>query len=204
MGTRQAHFLPALAEGVQGVVVLEDLTARAGSAIQPAFGSAVCLGGDAVRSSSSILFNPNNSGKVLRVRRVYIRYAQGSGIPANIHLRLAFMTSPPAGADFNNAATEFFQDTSYSHVGWPDTLTTIRSPVGVVAGGRSTALGATVAVLLHDTNQQVPHPIEFEFDSFVLAPMTAALVQTDSTNILDFLRVAWQWTEEPIRGRPAS
>ena len=200
LGVRQSHFLPALNEGVQCVILLEDMTGKSGSTLQPAFAGGTPLAGDGgTRASSAILFNPESSGIKVRVRSIVATPQIASGIPTFLVVTTAFMTGPPAPADFGTTVTEFFQNHTYSHLGWP-TLTTIRSPVAVMLTGRSAPLGSRHTFRVRDVatgGQFSEHPITFE--DYVLGPSMACVVQLTSIQLTDTLgSVSFQWTEEPL------
>jgi hypothetical protein len=199
LGVRQAHFLPTLAEGVHAVVIAEDLSRRSGSLIQHAHGMVAGQTGDSgTRMSSAMLYNPLNSGIKVQVRRIMVNPEASSGLPVNYSVNLAFFVAGYTAADFPTNGSEFFQDTTYSHAGFPN-ITLIKYPVAQVLGGRSVFLGVNVVGWKNDPNYPSSmQPRVVEFESFVLTPGSGAVVQSGSTQLTDQLKASFQWSEEPL------
>lgn len=200
LGVRQAHFLPALAEGVQAVVILDDMTNKAGKSLHPCMGTGIGVNSDgALRRSSVILYNPAGSGKTLRVKSIS-SCALDSGGAGDMGVQLTVSTfglTGPAGADFGlSPDVPVFQDWRFRLEGYPDALTQIRNPVGLIFNGRSVSLGVPFHRYIHYSAGDQTKPQFYTPLDLIIQQQLGIVVAIESGSLFAGIRASFQWTEE--------
>lgn len=200
LGVRQAHFLPTLAEGVQAVVILDDVSKVTGKSLPVAHALGLAqLGDGATRSASVLLYNPLDSGVALNVRKVHWTSSIGSGVIGAVSLSIVFFSADPnTGADFIVGSSAFFQDSTYSHSGWPLSLQSIKTPIGKVLAGRSISLGVPLHWQVTDPLNAQTADVSRDFSSLRIGARMGLLVRQSSAALTDTVRATFEWTEEPF------
>lgn len=220
LGLRQAHITPALAEGVQAVVLLEDLTARTGQALPRFLASISPPGGLAAEKSTVIMINPVLSGRIIRLKRIIVAatcdptIAQGFVVISLHTLLPPFVFPPPTNMlQVAGAFRPVNQDPNASIVAGAESFTT-GTPVAQFWSGTAAGL----AGVTHNPHR-IGHFVapgggtvnsEIRFDDLILRSATAATptpgaitysnyVAVQCVNALagDVCDASFEWTEEP-------
>lgn len=79
-GIRQAHIIPALAEGLQAVVTAGDVRAEPKSWIPESYAAFAEYTADGINTLRACFLNPYNSQRIAVLRRLHVYEDQGSAV----------------------------------------------------------------------------------------------------------------------------
>lgn len=195
-GTRQAHLNPALADGVQPVVVLADYQSQQSGLNVPVRYATWVQGDISAGNPLAVLINPANTGVVVQLHRISVSAPIVSGI-------LNF-------AIFNDDAVS---------VPLIQQRRGIKLAAGSIGGDSAAASPASKALLRGSSlipiistiyEQQIsinqlaagptapnPHPFERDFDALFLGPFSSfeMWIEDSTSGIVQFYA---EWSEKPL------
>jgi hypothetical protein len=193
-GIRQAHIAPALNEGVQTVIILDDLTQQRSDTILYATGVRSSGAGDGVSNPIVGLLNPVGSHTIARVL-----FARGNTVSAGSPIALLLLGTPinplPAGVLVNGTAGRY-QDVAQ---------VTVNTVLKMLSGKATQTALDNVNVRLAGAFDPIPGAtqpiaeINCRDQQFSLPPGAAFIVQHSGVAVTDNLN-NWTffWYEEPL------
>ena len=224
LGLRQSHITPALAEGVQAVILLEDLTARTHSSLPRFLAGISPPGGATPEKSTVIMLNPILSGRIIRLRKLRVHgtcdAAAASGvnfIVISLHTLIPpFVFPPPTNMlQVTGAFRPVNQDPNAAFVGGVESFIPPGAPVAQFWSGTAAGL----AGVTHNPHR-IGHVLTtaltggtnftFEFDDLILRSATPSTPTPGGITYSNYVAVqcvdvlagsicdcSFEWTEEP-------
>jgi len=201
LGIRQQHITPTLNEGVQAIVLLDDMTQQQSETQLYAMGTGDGTAPDGVSLFSSVgLFNPLGSGIKARVTNIRAGYIStlNSAILGQLCLGRP-AAGLPAGFTSSGGAKGFTDRTQTSAPSMGFTVTQL------IRGRAIDALGAGPMAVICQLSpvgpllgQKWQYP-EIRLPQLWLAPGDLLVFQTPSILVGDILSpCSFQWYEEPL------
>lgn len=196
LGLRQAHVSPTLNEGVQAVILVDDVTAQKSESLLYAWAFTAGSPGDTLtKASTCALWNPPGSGR--RARVLTYRGATQTGLAAS-GVQSMYM-GPYVATAYPGASFGRYQDTALAK----------GTPVCKVIGGNDTSPpgGATSLIVqslpvVRDTALGPPYSTEYlnvERQGVWLEPGFALFAQLTTVLATDFIASAnFTWYEEDL------